>query len=92
MYSTNPKAAARTKSKTEANKPTEDSAENIRDSARRQRAEWTIRDDPVGTRGLTSFLLCLDHAALFSKYPSPSQSLLYTGPNSFPSDSKYPVL
>lgn len=34
MYSTNPKVAARTKSKTEANKPTEDSAENIRDSAR----------------------------------------------------------
>lgn len=64
MYSTNPKAATRTKSKAEANNPTEDSAENIRDRARRQRAEWTIGDDPAGTRRLTSFLLCLDHAAL----------------------------
>lgn len=60
MYSTNPKAATRTKSK-----PTEDSAENIRDSAKKQRAEWTIGDDPVGTRRLMSFFLCLDHAVLF---------------------------
>lgn len=80
MCSTNSKAAARIKSKTEAYEPTKDtSLKTSEDSERRQteqRIEWTIREDSIGTRRLTSFLLCLDHEALFSKYLLPSQSLL----------------
>lgn len=80
MWSANPKAATRIKSKIEVNKPTKDTLlKTSEDSERRQREqriEWTIRDGSVGTGRQTSFLLCLDHEALFSKYLLPSQSLL----------------
>lgn len=96
MYSTNPTASSKIKSKTEANKTAKDtSLKTSEDTKRETRGTKNRVDNQRGfgrNERLTSFLLCLDHAALFSKYLPHPEGLLYTESNSFPVDSEHAVL